>query len=83
MNHRDKFPPNDFLLRTIMKTPEHFLLFIVILLLFVVIGMVFFPTQLGIISLFALMIWCPFMVIMLVWNIVWNIRNPPPKDDHE
>lgn len=78
MNHRDNFPPNKFLMKTIMKTPGRFMLYIISLWAFGITSVMLFPKQAAVVAIYGLAIWCPFMLAMMVWNIIWTIKNPTP-----
>lgn len=82
MKHRDKFPPNKFLKRTLMKTPGRFALFIIALVFLVVGGGIWFPQTTAMISFIGVMIWLPVAIITLVWKIIWDIRNPAPPSEY-
>jgi hypothetical protein len=96
-SYDDKFPPNKWLKKTIMKTPERFGLCILGLVASFLISVKFFPHQVSVVAYYFMFAWLPFVFVMMVWWVIWIVKNPPPpprycetchqrlpyQDDHE
>lgn len=81
MRHEDKFPPNAFLKRTIMKTPGRFFVFI-FGLIFTIFGSEYLWPE----AALNVIRWCavlliPGVLVMLVWQIIWSWKNPEPPPE--
>jgi hypothetical protein len=77
MSYDDKFPPNRFLKKHM--TPGRLILAVVALVALELIGGKYFPHQLATGAMCLLLVWMPFAVIMMIWQVVWYIRHPRPK----
>lgn len=73
-------PPNRFLMATILKTPGHFLSFVFGLLSILMVGILWFPNITAIVSLYISVAFLPIWLGLLIWNIVWMIKNPTSKE---
>jgi hypothetical protein len=78
MRYSDKFPPNAFLKKHLFDRPWRFLIGIFVYMAFVIFGGKYFPYTMMTISLGALAIILPSVLIIMVWQVVWYIKNPPP-----
>jgi hypothetical protein len=81
MKHLDKFPPNLFMMKTVMKTPGRFMSFILGFFTVAMLGMKLFPHATATICLYGLMGLLPTMVVLMIWQVVWVIKNPPPPPE--
>jgi uncharacterized membrane protein len=80
MKHDDKFPPNAFLKRTIMKTPSRALSFIVAILAAMMAGLKWYPDETRIVSFWGMIIWIFVVIVIVSWHIAWIVKNPyPPR----
>lgn len=79
----DNFPPNRFLNRYVFKSPMRFSLYVIGMIAFIIIGSLYFPRHLAAGAFYVLYFWLPFSVCMMVWWIVWMIKNPPPKRHYQ
>jgi len=78
MSHEDKFPPNAFLKRTIMKTPGRFMAFYLTVVVALLIGGSLFPKETMEVAQWGIAIFIPAAIILTIWQIVWSYRNPRP-----
>jgi len=78
MSHRDQFPPNKFLKKTIMKTPGRFLVFIFGLCGTILLSGKFYPQQTMDVCLGFLLFFLPISIGLTIWMVVWYIIHPAP-----
>lgn len=78
MSHEDKFPPNAFLKRTIMKTPGRFMAFYLTIVVVILTSGSLFPKETAEIAQWGMAIFIPAAIIVTIWHIVWSYQNPHP-----
>jgi uncharacterized membrane protein len=79
MSHDDKFPPNAFLKRTIMKTPGRFMMFYLAVVVAVLVSGSLFPEQTAEVAKWGLGLLIPTAIGVTIWHIVWSYQNPHPS----
>lgn len=82
MSYDDKFPPNVWLKKTIMKTPGRFMLYVLGFIVLELVCGYYFPHQVSSIATVMLFILMPLSLAGTIWHLVWSLKHRPPPPQY-